>query len=268
MKNLLAVLALSLPLAANAQPPATPRTQSLSVNYQRLPLETALRHTFLKADRSFVIPYDLAERVTLQLKDEPLETILTKLLETTPEALECIPGQEVWQVRKKTASGSYPISLSLKNTPLRAALTALQPYLPNLTLVLDGISPTKRVTYLSNGIAPRQALAELLKISGPSMRAETTKDGTLEVRFGTLPPFTGKLDLDFRRATLEEAVQVLAQKTGRDTMILLPDAEKSKVTLRLEQATFEEALRQICRHCVPPVGIKESDGLYLIFPKK
>ena len=280
MKTLTALCALSLPLPIAPQLPAPPLAQvtqknaSLSLDFQHVPLSTALIKTFRAANVPFAFSEWFSEPVTLQLKDVSLETAIQRIADLFPQSKTISREQGVWRVRsqqKRAESLSKQLTLRLENVPLNVALDILKESLPRQNFVLGSFDPMPHVTYYREHVLPPQALADILKLAGPPVAAHIQEDGTLEIRLkdpGLVKNAGAEMDIDFRSAYLKDAITAIAQQAHIESIVLIPPTEKSKITLSLRNVTPLQALQKICEKCEPPVILKEIDGLLYILPKK
>ena len=274
MKNLFVVLALSLPLTATAQPPVPSvgttrmRERRYSVDYQNFPLESALVQIFKEEKAAFIFASPLATRVTLQQSDQSLEALLKHLVQPP---LTLSREQGIWRVHPGKASPvpTERIAVQLTDTPLDTALDALRGYLPHQKVTLTSLVPLPKVSYFRSAISPQQALFDILRLAEPAVALHIKGDGVLELRLRTAGETSGEpLDMDFRNASLRDAVHAIARQGKLESIVILPGLEKAKLTLSLTNTTPLDALRQLCAKCEPSATLVESEGIYYIRPKK
>ncbi|WP_395094213.1 hypothetical protein [Armatimonas sp.] len=264
MKNLLVVLALSLTLAAAAQPPSLAVAQEplFSLDYKNFPVRELLLQTLKGTNTSFVLARNLQGNGTIQVKDQPLETVFQQLVEENPKLLAARREEGIWQVRNPNQPVSEEFVVQFQATPVDVALRAL-----GHKVVMPELVPVPRVTYFRTQATLKQALVDILKFT-PQIKIHIRGDGAMEIRLRNPLPTTERMDFDFRQANLKDVILVLVQQSGLSNIVLLGDMAKAKVTLELRDVTPAEALRRICAKCEPPMTLTELDGIYYIQPKK
>jgi type II secretory pathway component HofQ len=278
MNTLLTIVSLAFS-TSTLQPPAPPLAQvsqkntSFSLDFQNAPLSTALVKVFRAANVPFAFSEWFAEPVTLQLKDVSLETAVQRIADLFPQTITIRKEQSVWCIRsqqKRAESLRKHLTLRLENTPLDVALGLLQDALPRQKFIVGSFEPMPRVTYYREQVLPQQALADILKLVGPPVMTHLREDGTLEIRLrdpGSVKSTGELMDIDFRNATLKDAITVIVQQARLDNIVIQSGMENTKVTLRMNQVTPHQALQKICEKCEPPAVLKERDGIYYILPK-